>query len=61
MERVPALKLAGSGDRQDPFGETLSVFGLVSEAKLSPLDGRSDCLLSRVACGFYSLMGKEGE
>lgn len=37
VKRVLPLKLAGSGDCQDPFGETLTVLGLVSEAELSPL------------------------
>ena len=61
MERVLSLKLAGSCDREDSFGESLPVLGLVSEAELSPLDSRPDCPLRNIVCGLYSLVGEEGE
>lgn len=61
MEGVLALESAGSGYRKNPFGETLSLLGLVPEAELSPLDGKPQCLLGRVVGGLHSLVGEEGE
>jgi hypothetical protein len=53
--------LAGSGHREDPFGETFSCIGLVPEAEFSPLDGGANGLFGSIVGGFHSLMSEKRE
>ena len=61
MEGILALQLAGSGDGQDSFGESLPCFGLIAKTKFSPLYGRPDSLFRCIVGGLYPLVGEESE
>jgi len=61
MEWILAPELASSGHRKNPLGKSLSGFGLVTEAKLSPLHGGTEIPFGYIVCGLNPLMSEEKE
>ena len=61
LKRVPLPHLASSGNGENPFGEALSVAGLVTKADFTPLNGGPDSPLSRIVGWLDSLNAQEGE
>jgi len=61
MEGVYSPELAGPGHRENSFGETFAGFGLVAEAKLSPLHRRAQRRLRRIVRRLDSFIKHEGK
>ena len=61
LKRVPLPHLTSSGNGEDPFGEALSVAGLIPEADFTPLNGGPDSPLSRIIGWLDSLNAQKGE
>ena len=61
MEGILSPKLASTSYSEDPFGETLSPFGLIFETEFSPLNGRAEPQFSRIVGGLYIVVGEESK
>lgn len=61
LERIPSLKDARSLGGQQSGSEELAVVGLIAEADLSPLDGRTSAPLRGVVGGLNSFKLEKGE